>query len=164
MLLRQLCRRQLFSQKLLIANIYFIFYEFPDGFLNNQLYWHFLYCFGFNLKENLVGKVNIYNQLLNFWRNSWRLHNSCCKKPQLKKDKNALVSCIWSFGSDQNCTYESKIFKAGSKYPSKECHNLLSSPNITFDGTKCALEFNKNNNVTNLIKDKLLHNFNNAFM
>ena len=70
------------------------------------------------------------------------------------------ISCIWSFGSDQNCTYESKISETGSI----ECHNLLSSPNITFDGTKCALEFNKNNNVTNLIKDKLLHNFNNAFV
>ena len=77
-------------------------------------------------------------------------------------DKN--ISCIFSFGSDQQCRFESKIFEAGSKYPSKECHNLLSSPNITFDGTKCALEFNKNNNVTNLIKDKLLHNFNNAFV
>ena len=32
------------------------FNEFPDVFLNNQLYWHFLYCFGFNLVE----KVNIY--------------------------------------------------------------------------------------------------------
>ena len=78
-------------------------------------------------------------------------------------DKN--ISCIFSFGSDQKkCTFESKIFKNGSKYSPKECHNLPSSPKITFDGTKCALKFNKNSNVTNLIKDKLLHNFNNAFM
>ena len=27
-------------------------YEFPDDFLNNQLYWHFLYYFGFYLKKS----------------------------------------------------------------------------------------------------------------
>ena len=30
-------------------------------FLNNQLYWHFLYCFGFNLKKKSCRKVNIYS-------------------------------------------------------------------------------------------------------
>ena len=31
--------------------MYVLFYEFPDIFLNNLQYWHFLYCFGFNLKK-----------------------------------------------------------------------------------------------------------------
>ena len=75
-------------------------------------------------------------------------------------DKNASVSCIWSFGSDQQCRYESKIFETGSK----ECHNIPSSPNITFDGTKCALEFNENSNVTNLIIEKHRHHPTNTFM
>ena len=34
----------------------YFFMSFQMVFLNNQLYWHFLYCFGFNLVE----KVNIY--------------------------------------------------------------------------------------------------------
>ena len=29
------------------CSINLVFYEFPDVFLGNQLYWHFLYCFGF---------------------------------------------------------------------------------------------------------------------
>ena len=45
-----------------------MFYEFPDVFLNNQLYSHFSYCFGLNLKKNHVQKVNIYNQELNINR------------------------------------------------------------------------------------------------
>ena len=78
-------------------------------------------------------------------------------------DKN--VSCIWSFGSDQKkCTFESKIFKNGSKYPPKECHNLPSSPKITFDGTKCALEFSETSNVTTLIKEKHRHHHNSSFV
>ena len=32
-------------------------------FINNQLYWRFLHCFDFNLKKNLVEKINIYNYL-----------------------------------------------------------------------------------------------------
>ena len=32
------------------------FYEFPHGFLNNQLYWHLLYCFGFNPKKTSCRK------------------------------------------------------------------------------------------------------------
>ena len=62
---------------------YLLFMSFQMIFLKNQLYWHFLYCFGFYLKKNLVEKVNIYNQQLNFWRNDWRLHNWCCRKPLL---------------------------------------------------------------------------------
>ena len=61
----------------------FCFISFQMVFLNNQLYWHFLYCFGFNLKKKSCRKVNIYNQQLNFWWNNWRLHNWCCRKPRL---------------------------------------------------------------------------------
>ena len=50
-----------------------MFYEFPYVFLNNLQCWHFLYCFGFNLKKKkLVEKVNIYNQQLNIQQNIWR--------------------------------------------------------------------------------------------
>ena len=50
-----------------------MFYEFPNGvFLNNKLYWHFLYCFDFNPKKFLVEEINIYNQQLNIWRNNCR--------------------------------------------------------------------------------------------
>ena len=77
-------------------------------------------------------------------------------------DKN--ISCIFSFGSDQQCRFESKIFEAGSKYPSKKCHNIQSSPKITFDGTKCALEFSETSNVTTLIKEKHRHHHNSSFV
>ena len=47
---RGFLQRQLFLSK--------NFHEFLDGFfLNNQLYWHFLYCFGFNLKKNSCRKT-----------------------------------------------------------------------------------------------------------
>ena len=62
---------------------YFISYEFPDVFLNNLLYWHFLYCFGFNLREKSCEKVNIYNQQLIILPNNWRLYNWRCRKPLL---------------------------------------------------------------------------------
>ena len=42
--------------------------SFQMGFLNNQLYGHFLYCFGFNLEKKSCRKVNIYNQQLNIYR------------------------------------------------------------------------------------------------
>ena len=61
-----------------------MFYGFQMLFLNNQIYWHFLYCFGFNLKKKkIVEKVNIYNQQLNIWRNNWRLHNWQCRRTRL---------------------------------------------------------------------------------
>ena len=65
--------------------------------VSNQLYWHFLYCFGFNLKKNLVEKVNIYNQQLNFWRNNWRLHNWRCRKPWLYLS-SFLRAMLFKFG------------------------------------------------------------------
>ena len=78
-------------------------------------------------------------------------------------DKN--VSCIWSFGSDKKkCTFESKILETGLKNPPKECHNITSSPKMTFDGTKCALEFDKTSNITTLIKEKHRQNPNSTFM
>ena len=73
---------------------------------------------------------------------------------------DASVSCIWSFGSDQQCRFESKISEIGSK----QCHNISSSPFVIFNKTKCVLEFSETSNVTNLIKNKLRQDFNNTFM
>ena len=73
------------------------------------------------------------------------------------------ISCIWSFGSDQKCKHEWKILEAG-KYSSEQCHNIQSSPKITFDGTKCALEFSETSNVNTLIKEKHRQHHTNTFM
>ena len=62
--------RQLFCQ-LFCQIICFILWA-SKYFLNNLQYWHFLYCFGFNLKKIFCRIVNIYNQQLNIWRNIWR--------------------------------------------------------------------------------------------
>ena len=75
-------------------------------------------------------------------------------------DQNASISFILSFGSDQQCIYESNFFETGSE----ECHSIQSSPKITFDGTKCVLEFNETSNVNTLIKEKHRQHHKNTFM
>ena len=48
----------------------FVFMSFQMGFLNNQLYRHFLYCF--DLTKKCLKKIKNNNQLLNNWWNTVR--------------------------------------------------------------------------------------------
>jgi hypothetical protein len=56
----------------IIRQLFVLFYEFPDIFLNNRQYWNFLYSFGFNLKKKSCRKSKYFHQQLNIWRNIWR--------------------------------------------------------------------------------------------
>ena len=74
---------------------------------------------------------------------------------------DALVSCIWSFGSDKNCTYQSKISESGQD---KSCDDILTSPRVSINETKCVLEFSETSSVTNMITEKRRHHPSNTFM
>ena len=56
--------------QLLIVNIQFILYEVPDGIFKQLTMLAFFVLLWFNLKKNLVEKVNICNQQLNFRQNN----------------------------------------------------------------------------------------------
>jgi len=57
------------------------------GFLNNQLYGHFLYCFGFNLEKKSCRKTKYLQSTVEYLQNNWCLHNWRCRKPQLINHK-----------------------------------------------------------------------------
>ena len=44
------------SRQIIDSQFFWVFFKFPDVFLNNQLYWHYLYCLGFNLKKKSCRK------------------------------------------------------------------------------------------------------------
>ena len=89
-------------------------------------HWHFLYCFGFNLKKkNLVEKVNIYNQQLNIWWNNWHLHN------------------WWSRRTRLNCPYFPVKFPLLLRTDSKGRWHKVTSGQKTFESGQRWLDFLK---------------------
>ena len=72
-------------KSILPSNNLFSFWVSRWIFLNNQLYWHFLYCIGFNLKKISCRKSKYLKSTVEYWQNNWHLHNLPSRRTRLRK-------------------------------------------------------------------------------